>query len=135
MPNRRSRIISNARAHPQLPTVSDRRTRQLQTNAPEDKQSVNDKLVVSVCDSSTNWFSTVGQHWLKFCQNWLHQDRRSLIVAIQVVTVRHEVTDLKISAPNSWTESPVSARNFAPFANRLLVWNGPTELRGHCQNG
>ena len=89
MPTRSNRIISKARVQPQPPTVRDRRNRQLQINAPNDRHMVKSKLVVSIRDSSAYWFSNMGHHrWLRSCQNWLHQDRNRSIVLIQVVTVR-----------------------------------------------
>jgi hypothetical protein len=70
MPPASRMIIIKERAQPHPSTVSDRRTRQLQVNAPNDKQIVNNKLAISVRDRSTNWFSRIGQYrWLRFCHN------------------------------------------------------------------
>ena len=52
MPTRNKRIISKARIQPQLPSVMDRRIRQLQINVLNDKNIVNGTLVVNVCKSS-----------------------------------------------------------------------------------
>jgi len=54
MPTRSNRIIRKARVQPQPPTVSDRRNRQLQINAPNDEHIVNGKLVINVRDSTAN---------------------------------------------------------------------------------
>ena len=76
-------IIIKERAQPHPYTVSDRRTRQLQINAPDDKPIVNHKLVISALDRSSNWFSKIGPYrWLRFCQNWLHHERKSFIIVI-----------------------------------------------------
>ena len=52
MPMRNKRIISKARIQPQLPTVMDRRIRQLQINVLNDKNIVNGTLVINVCKRS-----------------------------------------------------------------------------------
>jgi hypothetical protein len=51
-PTRNKRIINKARVQPPLPTVMDRRIRQLQTNVLNDKNIVNGTLVINVCKSS-----------------------------------------------------------------------------------
>jgi hypothetical protein len=113
MPTRSSKIISKARVQPQPPAVIDRRSRQLQINALDDKHTVNGKLVISVRDSSTKWFSKIGQYsWLRFCQNWLHQERKSLIVVIWVVTVRYVITENRFYAIGS--SQPVFHLDMAP---------------------
>ena len=69
MPVKSSRIIIKERAQPHPFIVSDRRTRELQINAPNDKHIVNDKLVISARDNSMIWFSKFGRYcWLRFCQ-------------------------------------------------------------------
>jgi hypothetical protein len=83
IPTRNSRIISKPRVQRQPPIATDRNIRQLQINAPNDKNVVRDTLAITVRNSSPYWFSSTGHHCsLSSCRSWLHQERKSLILVI-----------------------------------------------------